>query len=256
MRKDMSKVIVERPRTGAGWDRKGRTRALADDEDAPLRARDREQTTHPTRRRTKALNENLAPLRRFLESSVGRPWNKVQSELSEHIRPTSTVQQHVLDHVKDFVATNTAMRDGKVVVYGRFSRKAEPIESSWALLYVHPKTGLLKKNRAYRQPPPAQRKKDRPDERRRELGPFRQAHRFADGAWWDVVIEPNPTRIETVRDAQNHIVRSRVPLPFSDVVIDAGHSDLPPERLYGRAGVHAVSITRLTKAQRKALGLP
>ena len=49
------------------------------------------------------LNENLAPLQRYLARQVGRPWNKIYAEIAEHLKPTSTVQQHVRDHLKDFV---------------------------------------------------------------------------------------------------------------------------------------------------------
>src|SRR5262245_56031154 len=148
MRKDMSKIIVERPRIDSGPRRKGRSRPLTDADGAPYRARDRDGG-HERPQRTKHLNENLAPLRRFLQSNVGRPWNKVRSELAENIRPTSTVQQHVLDHVTDFVATKTVMREGKVMVFDSHSRRHPvPVQESWALLYVHPKSGLLMKNRS------------------------------------------------------------------------------------------------------------
>ena len=66
--------------------------------------------------KTKTLNENLNPLKRYLASQVGRPWRKVYSEISEHLKPTSTVQQHVRDHLQDFVATKTRMKGGAVVV--------------------------------------------------------------------------------------------------------------------------------------------
>lgn len=254
MRKDMAKVIVERPRLGSGWRRKGRTRVLVDDEGAPLRARDRDGGNKKPQR-TKQLNENLAPLRRFLESNVGRPWRKVHSELAEHIRPTSTVQQHVLDHVRDFVTTDTAMKDGEVVVKLRYGRSAEPVKKSWAYLYVHPKTGLLLKNRNWRARP-GKDKRTSIEQRRQELGPFRQAHLFSDGAWWDVVLEPNPTRRETFRTAGKGVSTRKVPLPFEDAVIARGLSKKSAESLYGRAGVHAVSARRLTKAERKRLKLP
>ena len=97
MRKDMSKVIVERPRRGT-WKagKPGRTRALFDDDGEPVRAKG---ATEPKGRaqKTKWLNENLNPLKRYLASQVGRPWRKIYSEISEHLKPSSTVQQHVRD---------------------------------------------------------------------------------------------------------------------------------------------------------------
>ncbi len=252
MRKDMSKLIVERPRRGAGPRRKGRTEALTDEEGAALR-----QRVPPKKRRgTKSLNENLAPLRRYLESQAGRPWNKVKSDISKHLRPTSTVQQHVIDHIGDFVALKTAMVDGRVIVRGEM-RGEGPIEESWYRLYVHPKSGLLLKNEAR---VTIRRRRlaavDDPASRRRALGPLRQAHHFSDGGWWDVVLEREPTRTETIRDARGVPTKRKVPVPFEDVVVARGLSGMAPKQLYGRAGVYAVSARRLTRAERKKLDLP
>lgn len=98
MRKDMAKVIVTRPRILEDAVRKGRS---VPDEVEPksigLRRHVRERGGF------KVLNENLAPLRRYLEAQVGRPWNKVYSEIAANLRVSSTVQQHVRDHLKDFV---------------------------------------------------------------------------------------------------------------------------------------------------------
>lgn len=101
MRKDMAKVIVARPRIVDSVRRRGRTRP--DDllpKGVGLR---RDAMEHGG---FKMLNENLAPLRRYLEKQAGRPWNHVYSEIAANLRPSSTVQQHVRDHLKDFVALN------------------------------------------------------------------------------------------------------------------------------------------------------
>jgi hypothetical protein len=131
MRKDMAKVIVERPRIRASGKGKGR---LQDIEHLPsyegmgraaaLRCSDR-----------KVLNEKLAPLRRYLAAQVGRPWNKVYSEISAHLRVSSAVQQHVRDHLRDFVNLKP-------------SRNIHPWSEARAGLwrqpfFVHPCTGLL-----------------------------------------------------------------------------------------------------------------
>lgn len=254
MRKDMSKVVSERPRTGAGWRRKGRTTPLVDADDTPLRQRAPPRKTPGS----KSLSDNLAPLRRFLESNVGRSWNKVHAEIAENIQPTSTVQKHVLEHVDDFVATRTRMKDDEVyVTMGRFGGPFQPVKDSWALLYVHPKTGKLMRNRHYRTPPPGRAKAQvLIADRRRDLGPLRQAHLFGDGAWWDVVLEANHVRKEVARERKDAAPAKRTPLPFEDVVLARGLSDMTPDRLYGRTGVHAVSARRLTKAERKKLDLP
>jgi hypothetical protein len=99
MRDDMARVIVERPRIPAYKARKGRQRDLDN-----LPSHEGMRRGAALRGDRKTLNENLKPLRRYLEKLVGRPWDKVYSEIAEHLRVSSTVQQHVRDHLKDFVA--------------------------------------------------------------------------------------------------------------------------------------------------------
>src|SRR5437588_7713875 len=99
MREDMPHVIVERPRRGGGRVRKGRARPLED-----LPSKEGMRRPYKQSGDYKELNENLAPLRRYLEHQVGRPWNKVYSEISRHLCADNPVQQHVRDHIRDFVA--------------------------------------------------------------------------------------------------------------------------------------------------------
>jgi hypothetical protein len=130
MREDMARVIVERPRIKSYGDRKGRRLKIDD-----LPTREGMRRARAERGERKQLNENLAPLRRYLEKQVGRPWDKVYSEIAAHLRVDSAVQQHVRDHLRDFVAI-TPRRD------------IQPWRSSrgglwWQRLYVDPTNGLL-----------------------------------------------------------------------------------------------------------------
>jgi hypothetical protein len=85
----------------------------------------------------KQLNENLSPLRRYLERQVGRPWNKVYSEIAAHLRADNAVQQHVRDHLRDFVA----VKPRRVSAGWRGTG-----HSIWYQpLYVDPVTGLLRR---------------------------------------------------------------------------------------------------------------
>lgn len=74
MREDMYKVIVERPRRGGSYSRDGRRFRAS--EDAPTKVGMRKGYGS-----LKYLNENLAPLRRYLERQAGRPWNLVFSDV-------------------------------------------------------------------------------------------------------------------------------------------------------------------------------
>jgi hypothetical protein len=131
MREDMAQVIVERPRIKPYNNRKGRRRALDN-----LPKHEGMRRGHAERGDTKRLNENLAPLRRYLEGQVGRPWDKVYAEIAAHLRVDSTVQQHVRGHLRDFVAVTPRrnLSSWRPSVRGGLW---------WQRLYVDPVTGLL-----------------------------------------------------------------------------------------------------------------
>lgn len=182
MRDDMARVIVERPRIPAFNSRKGRRRAL---EDLP---------THEGLRRAqslrgdrKQLNENLAPLRRYLERQVGRPWDKVYAEIAQRLRVDNTVQQHVRDHLRDFVAITPRrqIHDWRASIHSGLW---------WQLLYVNPVTGLLcrtdllpevkarRRTIRHRTPAPIERIQLAKDRELRLIG----------GLWYEVKLAPLP----------------------------------------------------------------
>ena len=141
MRDDMFKVIVERPRWGRAWAVKSKARYD--------RLPDR---SHVTGRRlalevggTKGLNENLAPLKRYLHKQVGRPWDKVFSEICATLDTGSTVKQHVRDHLTDFILINVSVdRDGRFMATRHWGGP-QPPEFWWVKLYVDPRDGLIKR---------------------------------------------------------------------------------------------------------------
>jgi hypothetical protein len=179
MRNDMAKVIVERPRIRPFSSRKGRHR---DPDDLPFREGFRRAAA--MRGDRKQLNENLKPLRRYLERQVGRPWNKIYSEIAAHLRVDSAVQQHVRDHLRDFVAV-----------------KPRRVRAGWCCrdlwyhpFYVDPSTGLLRRTdqlpeekrrrRTARRPPPV------PVERV-ALSGDRELRRLH-GIWYEIQLAPLP----------------------------------------------------------------
>ncbi|HKU54141.1 MAG TPA: hypothetical protein VJP60_02165, partial [Rhizomicrobium sp.] len=186
MREDMAHVVVERPRLKPFKVRKGRSVSL---EDMPSHVGMRRG--HALHGDRKELNENLAPLRRYLEKQVGRPWNKVYAEIARHLRIDSTIQQHVRDHIRDFVAI-----------------KPRRIASNWSFghvwwqpLYVDPATGLLcrtdrlaeekgrRRARFNLQAPPIEHVPLGKDD---EL-------RLIDGQWYHVELAPLPEAVYRVR---------------------------------------------------------
>jgi hypothetical protein len=146
MRSDMAKVIVERPRFGSRLrdkDRKGRRRNLQRLGLDGLK-RERVGTTQ------KSFNEHLGPLRRYLDDQVGRPWDEVNAEIRQHIRPDSMVQKHVLTHVDQYVETNVILIDGRPC-HGTGRGYGLPLGAvgDWFIRstpwYVCPKSGVLKR---------------------------------------------------------------------------------------------------------------
>ena len=156
MREDMFKVIVERPRNrwvkrnGSHYPRGELKNEFGGElEDAPR------TQGYGHRYHEKNLNENLAPLKRYLNRQVGRPWDKVYSELAEHLRLDNAVQRHVFEHVGDFVYIRTRL-DAEGRVWGQGRRYGPPTQLTSGpgarklesyprreALYVHPRTGLL-----------------------------------------------------------------------------------------------------------------
>ena len=146
MRADMAKVIVERPRKkGGAWNKpKGYQRRLRrHGEDGPPT---REGIKARWQAHTKDLNEHLGPRRRYLDKQVGRPWDKVFSEICARIDRSSAVQDHVRDHVAEYIATHVILIDG-VPCNGEggksYGKPLHQIRSRpW---YVCPRTGLLRR---------------------------------------------------------------------------------------------------------------
>jgi hypothetical protein len=255
MRGDMSKVIVERARFGGGPLRKGR---LERDDDLSLSKIGMKRDAR-LRGGFKMLNENLNPLKRYLDAQVGRPWNKVWSEICENLKPDNTVQQHVRDHIPDFVAIKTSLRGGEVFVHDRFRFAVTPLKDSFAKLFVDPKSGLLRRNKHWRGWQGLKRasrvaEAKALEARLRVISVTKQLHLLDDGAWWEVTLAKVPTAVEE-RKTSHGTQRYTFELGVDDVVLRAGLSKLDREKLYGRAGVFAVSKRQLSKKDMRALKL-
>jgi hypothetical protein len=144
MRPDMHKVIVERPRRGsrgpfkgAPWEKNA--------ELGELPAKEGIRKPHSARGTLREFNEHLAPLKRYLHKQVGRPWNKVYSEISSRLRTTSVVQQHVRQHLWDFVERHATL-GAKGAVYGApRAYLGRLLKLRPGSLFIHPNSGLLAK---------------------------------------------------------------------------------------------------------------
>jgi hypothetical protein len=146
MRSDMAKVIVERPRRKgwAGRKPKGDSRRLRGfGTDGPPH---REGIKARWKGGTKSLNEHLGPLRRYLDSQVGRPWDKVFSEICAHINRNSAVQDHVRDHIADYVTIHVIIIEGVPCNGEGGWNFGKPLhQMTWKRWYVCPRSGLLRR---------------------------------------------------------------------------------------------------------------
>jgi hypothetical protein len=180
MREDMAKVIVERPRIGSRLRsrKKGYRKHVQQTgvEELPRR----EPMLGRWRGRERWLNEHLGPMRRFLRSNVGRPWNKVHQDLCEHVSFDNAVQMHVLTHVFDYVERLVRVDGNRIIPTAGF-RHDRPLPAGH--MYVCPNTGLL---RVVRKP------KQRSQPKRHIIDATLQ-YRFRDNVWWEVRVDKLPS---------------------------------------------------------------
>lgn len=176
MRSDMAKVIVERPRVGSRSPsrKKGYRKYLQSmpvDElphDEPMLGR--------WKGRGKWLNEHLGPMRRFLRSNIGRPWNNVHQDLCEHVSFDNAVQGHVLAHIYQYVHLHVEVEDCATV----FSKAGwrHPHQLKENTMYVCPQTGILKV---------VQPNRHRHPKKRISVSATTQ-YIYRDNSWWEVKV--------------------------------------------------------------------
>ena len=106
MRADMFKVVVERPRWGAGHAPSPKLKRTPDPYIQYIGLKRHAYIAAPY---SKSLNENLAPLVRFLRSRRGRQWDSVFSEICATLDTGSTIKMHVRSHIEDYVLTRISV---------------------------------------------------------------------------------------------------------------------------------------------------
>lgn len=104
MRSDMARLLVLR---GHYRCPKPRTQERGPLEDRPLK-----QSMSRKRVGYGGFNEYLAPLRRFIDSRVGKKWDDVYSELRELVAPNNAIQMHIFQHLWDYVERQPIFIDG------------------------------------------------------------------------------------------------------------------------------------------------
>ena len=268
MREDMFKVIVERPRLVNSNSYSGDGRPYRNREDGPSHLGMKAGYD-----KRKWLNENLRPLQRFLEQQVGRPWDKVYSEIRATIDPRNTVKQHILQHLDNFVAIQTrweADADGDQVLLKRWNGSYVGIAESDIELFVHPRTGILLRNRHY-DSRAARRKRECDEHSKRQLALRRvisarvQLH-CLDGIWYRVDLDELPPGREILRDNKGILCKEIVYDYRWDVVRQANLSrdhasktqrkgECIDYKLFGQSTLYAVAKRQLGKRELQEYGL-
>lgn len=142
MRRDMSKVVTERPRWGHAAKSKKTSLKL---KPSDFEKDDVGSTRAPVARRrqygweAKSFSDLIGPLRRSLRTNVGRPWNKVKSELSTTLDRKSVSGLHIWSHIAWEVSENCFIGDDQKI-YSMGTWGSPQLATG---LYVHPITGLL-----------------------------------------------------------------------------------------------------------------
>jgi hypothetical protein len=198
MRKDMSKLLCEEPRSGTRIkDRKGRKRA---DARIPLDEKPVGKEKGNLRRKwitdwndSKQFGEHLGPLRRFVLSCVGRKWDGVYSEICRTMDRSSTVQAHIFQHLFDYVCTNCCLVEG-VPYESDYHKHYRYGVATWKDTYVHPETGILCKT------------PEQPRRRWRKAGPDKNCYcatsdpmicycKDKEGIWYECKLKVRPKRL-------------------------------------------------------------
>lgn len=122
----------------------------------------------------------IMPLRRMLGQNVGRPWDRVYSELREVINPESLRGHQLLQSLRWIVASDLELVDGRLVHSQRFGyRDRGEISTQF---YIHPIHKLLCQNDKYRR---HRRYKYKPNYIK--IDDTHQYH-YIDGIWYEITL--------------------------------------------------------------------
>lgn len=249
MRNDMYKVIVERPRRGGFHS----SRPPYDRKDE----RQRESLKFRHRHDPKWLNENLRPLERYLERQVGRRWDFVYSELCARVDRRNTVQQHIHQHIDDFVAMKVLEIDGDFHVMQNWGG-LKPLTEVWQRLYVDPRNGCLMRNEAAITLRLQRHREHCLVVRARQAGwqaevrklDERTQLRRIDGVWYEVELAPVPPRDDTHKPVQGKRNLERL-FPFDAVAHKRVDHRCNGDRcrMYGKCSLYARNKRQLGREE-------
>lgn len=183
MRADMAKVVTERERYGSAWSSVKTGETLCKD---AYDLDDHGSSRAPMRKTKKMFSDVLRPLYGYLRQQLGKPWDAVYSDLSQHLNRRSLMGIHIWTHIEQMVEIHAVILHGKPHhSHTMLASGWEPIRDSF---YVHPQTHLLCYAPRLRVQLP------RPPLTVKKLGPLRELKQL-DGIWYDITYRVEPTYI-------------------------------------------------------------
>jgi len=111
-----------------------------------------ESTKHRYGYETKNFNENLSPLRGAIRANIGKRWDTFYSDLCKNFDKRSVINQHILEHLFQYVEREVYVEDGELwVKTGAYSNRGDvKLRNSTSTEYfVDPRDGIMKKNKWY-----------------------------------------------------------------------------------------------------------
>lgn len=193
MRGDLNKFLCERERHGHRNRfkpyRRMKAFSPAADEDGDNRPQ-REGISRRYGYGRKNFNENLNPLKGQVRKALGRPYSKFYSELCKIFDKRSVINQHILQHLKDYLSTDVYVGgDGQLWVRRTYWPSA-PLREAWHIeFYVDPRDGIIKKNKWHASRRQHYTKKPlRAEEPLVEIDAYTQL-RSIDGTWYEVYLQ-------------------------------------------------------------------
>lgn len=205
MRVDLNKVLCERERHRShmsyrevrNLDPGKPARRIEEEDDEPFTGQQHSRKcgiAAPHRNHNKDFNEHLNPLWGIVRKNVGRPWDKIYSEICEVFDKRSVINQHILDHLDGFVERRFLIKNDELFLTRHYYRKMVPLKGSSVEYYVDPRDGILKRNKSYKSYSQAAR--DFQNSRAKKLLEIQKVVdkdtilRKKDGTWFEVKLKP------------------------------------------------------------------
>ena len=201
MRQDLNKLLCERERIRSqdhykNYRKLKKFNAGTDEDDVGQVRQEGMKSRYGWHR--KQFNENLNPLKGIIRKAVGRPWDKFYSELCETFDMNSVINQHILQHLYDYICVDGVKidEDGEIWISDHRWGRLQLLQDSHVLYYVDPRDGIIKINKdrkTYRQ-----RNQEYARRRNEELTKNdvwiddKNILHQIDGVWYHYTLEPVP----------------------------------------------------------------